>query len=39
MNLYDRIKSRRIELNISQQELANMLGYKSRSSINKIDKA
>lgn len=37
MNLYDRIKSRRIELNISQQELAEILGYQSRSSINKIE--
>lgn len=36
--LYDRIKNRREELNMSQEELANKLGYKSRSSINKIEK-
>lgn len=36
--LYERIKSRREALNMSQEELANKLGYKSRSSINKIEK-
>lgn len=36
--LYDRIKARREELNMSQEDLANKLGYKSRSSINKIEK-
>ena len=36
--LYDRIKARRKELNMSQEELANKLGYKSRSSVNKIEK-
>lgn len=36
--LYDRIKARREELNMSQEELANKLGYKSRSSVNKIEK-
>jgi len=34
----ERIKERRIELDMSQEELATMLGYKSRSSINKIEK-
>ena len=34
----DRIKQRRIELGLSQDELATMLGYKSRSSINKIER-
>lgn len=34
----ERIKQRRIQLNISQDELAKSLGYKSRSSINKIEK-
>lgn len=34
----DRIKQRRIELGLSQDELAIMLGYKSRSSINKIER-
>ncbi len=34
----DRIKKRRQELNVSQEELAKILGYKSRSSINKIEK-
>lgn len=37
MNVCDRIKKRREELNFSQEELANKLGYKSRSSINKIE--
>lgn len=37
MELYQRIKQRRIELNMSQEELAFKLGYKSRSSINKIE--
>lgn len=37
MELYQRIKLRRIELNMSQEELAFKLGYKSRSSINKIE--
>lgn len=34
----DRIKQRRIELNMSQDDLAKKLGYKSRSSINKIER-
>ena len=38
MKLCDRIKARREELNISQDELAQRLGYNSRSSINKIEK-
>ncbi|MFV0395027.1 MAG: helix-turn-helix domain-containing protein [Coprobacillaceae bacterium] len=33
-----RIKERRDELGLSQDELAIKLGYKSRSSINKIEK-
>lgn len=33
----ERIKNRRTELNITQDELAKKLGYKSRSSINKIE--
>ena len=37
MELYKRIRERREELNMSQEELANKLGYKSRSSINKIE--
>lgn len=37
MALHNRIKERRIELNMSQQELADILGYRSRSSINKIE--
>lgn len=36
--LYRRIRARREELGMSQEELANKLGYKSRSSINKIEK-
>jgi transcriptional regulator with XRE-family HTH domain len=37
MTIYERIKNRRLELNMSQDELALSLGYKSRSSINKIE--
>lgn len=37
MTLYDRIKARREELGLSQDELAKKLGYKSRSTINKIE--
>ena len=33
----DRIKQRREELHLSQEELAKRLGYKSRSSINKME--
>lgn len=33
----DRIKKRREELGLTQQELAEKLGYKSKSSINKIE--
>lgn len=32
-----RIKSRRLELGMTQQELAEKLGYKSRSTINKVE--
>lgn len=35
--LYTRIKSRRIELNLTQDEVAQRLGYKSRSTIAKIE--
>lgn len=35
--LYDNIRRRRIELGLSQQELANMLGYTSRTTIAKIE--
>ena len=37
MNFCDRIRIRREELNLSQDELAKRLGYKSRSTINKIE--
>ena len=37
-NIGERIKSRRLELKMSQEEIAAALGYKSRSSINKIEK-
>lgn len=36
--LYERIKARREELGLTQEELAHKLGYKSRSSINKVEK-
>ena len=37
MDIGQRIKQRREELGISQEELAKKAGYKSRSSINKIE--
>ena len=37
MNIGERIRQRRIELGMSQDELAKRCGYKSRSSINKIE--
>ena len=37
MQIGDRIKARRIELGMSQDDLAKKIGYKSRSSINKIE--
>lgn len=37
MAIGDRIKSRRIELGYSQEYLAKLMGYKSRSTINKIE--
>lgn len=37
MILYKRIKERREYLGLTQDELAKKLGYKSRSSINKIE--
>jgi transcriptional regulator with XRE-family HTH domain len=36
-NVGERIRERRIELGLSQEELAIKCGYKSRSSINKIE--
>lgn len=37
MEIGDRIKSRREELGMSREELAKKVGYKSRSSVNKIE--
>lgn len=37
MDIGDRIKRRREELGMSQEELAKKVGYKSRSSVNKIE--
>ena len=37
MTIGDRIKKRRMELKMTQEELAKKLGYKSKSSINKIE--
>ena len=39
MTVGERIKQKRIELNMSQDELAHKVGYKSRSSIQKIESA
>lgn len=38
MTIHENIKKRRLELNLSQEELAEMTGYTSRSSIAKIEK-
>lgn len=37
MDLYKRIRTKRLELKMSQDELAKKTGYTSRSSINKIE--
>lgn len=37
LELYKRIRQRREQLGLSQEELAQKMGYKSRSSINKIE--
>ena len=37
MTIGERIKKRRLELKMTQEQLANKLGYKSKSSINKIE--
>lgn len=37
LELYENIKKRREELGLSQQDLADLLGYKSRSTIAKIE--
>ena len=37
MKLYENIRLRREELGMSQQELADKLGYTSRSTITKIE--
>ena len=37
MTIGQRIKQRREELQMSQEELATKLGFKSRSSVNKIE--
>lgn len=38
MSLAEQIKKRRIEMGYTQDELAKKVGYKSRSTINKIEK-
>lgn len=38
LTLYHKIRQRREELGMTQDELARKMGYKSRSSINKIEK-
>lgn len=37
MNVYQRIKERRLDLGMSQQDLADLMGYKTRGAINKIE--
>ena len=36
-NIGENIRARRLELGLSQEELAYRMGYKSKSSINKIE--
>ena len=36
MTIYEKIRFLRIKQGLSQQDLADKLGYKSRSAINKI---
>ena len=38
LEIYKRIRARREELGLSQEELAKRMGYNSRSSIKKIEK-
>lgn len=38
MKFYEKIRARREELGMTQDELAKLLGYKSRSTIAKIEK-
>lgn len=37
MTMGEKIKARRLELGMSQEELAHKIGYASKSSINKIE--
>ena len=37
MTIGERIKKRRTELDLSQEEVANELGYKSRTSVFKVE--
>lgn len=37
MTIGERIKEKRIEMNLSQEELANKMGYKSKTSIFKVE--
>lgn len=37
MQLHENIKARRIELGMTQEELAKKMGYSSRSAINRIE--
>lgn len=37
MSLADRVRMRREELKLSQDDLAQKLGYKSRTSVNKVE--
>ena len=38
MTLYDRIKARRIDLGMTQAELAEKIGYKSKTTITRIER-
>ena len=38
LKLYENIRARRIEMNLSQQKLAEMTGYADKSAIAKIEK-
>lgn len=39
MTIGDRVRNKRLELNMTQEELALKMGYKGRSTVNKMENA
>lgn len=39
MTIGDRVRNKRLELNMTQEELALKMGYKGRSAVNKMENA